>query len=185
MSLTAFFEVIKGKKDIRIVYNGTMWRLNNIMWVPCFTMSTINTHLLSMEEGTWLGDGYSVMRCVSLVVVVDRYGFLLTLLSPAEAWLSRSASAIGWPLWIPCKIEQIEPQQTLHLLCVYVCVGVGMWMLGCFCECSRFFHLVTTRASKSHRQQQNEICLWIRFKPRAESSEQRNVWKSQVAAHAL
>lgn len=55
-SLTSFFSVPKGETDIRMVYDGTKSGLNEAQWVPCFGMSTIDTHLRAIEEGTYLAD---------------------------------------------------------------------------------------------------------------------------------
>ena len=55
-SLTSFFAVQKGESDIRMVYDGTKSGLNDSMWVPRFALPTIDTHLRSIEEGTFLAD---------------------------------------------------------------------------------------------------------------------------------
>ena len=56
VSLTSFFSVPKGDTDIRMVYDGTKSGLNESMWVPRFGLPTIDTHLRSIEEGTFLAD---------------------------------------------------------------------------------------------------------------------------------
>mmetsp|Transcript_7983 Transcript_7983/g.19280 ORF Transcript_7983/g.19280 Transcript_7983/m.19280 type:complete len:1317 (-) Transcript_7983:1541-5491(-) len=56
VSLTSFFAVPKGEHDIRMVYDGTKSGLNDAMWVPRFALPTIDTHLRSIEEGTFLAD---------------------------------------------------------------------------------------------------------------------------------
>mmetsp|Transcript_18229 Transcript_18229/g.45121 ORF Transcript_18229/g.45121 Transcript_18229/m.45121 type:complete len:1319 (-) Transcript_18229:2184-6140(-) len=56
VSLTSFFAVEKGEDDIRMVYDGTKSGLNEAMWVPRFGLPTIETHLRSIEEGTFLAD---------------------------------------------------------------------------------------------------------------------------------
>ena len=55
-SLTSFFSVPKGKDDIRMVYDGTKSGLNDSMWVPRFGLPTVETHLRSIEEGTFMAD---------------------------------------------------------------------------------------------------------------------------------
>ena len=55
-SLTSFFAVQKGESDIHMVYDGTKSGLNDSMWVPRFALPTIDTHLRSIEEGTFLAD---------------------------------------------------------------------------------------------------------------------------------
>lgn len=56
VSLTSFFSVPKGDNDIRMVYDGTKSGLNESMWVPRFGLPTIDTHLRSIDEGTFLAD---------------------------------------------------------------------------------------------------------------------------------
>ncbi|CAJ1943751.1 unnamed protein product [Cylindrotheca closterium] len=56
VSLTSFFAVQKGDNDIRMVYDGTKSGLNDAMWVPRFGLPTIETHLGSIEEGTFMAD---------------------------------------------------------------------------------------------------------------------------------
>jgi len=50
-SLTSFFDVPKGKEDIRMVYDGTINGFNESIEVPKFGMPTLNTHLRSMMPG--------------------------------------------------------------------------------------------------------------------------------------
>jgi hypothetical protein len=53
-SLTSFFEVEKGDDDIRFVYDGSVSDLNLSIWVPCFFLPTIRTHLQAVDETrTW------------------------------------------------------------------------------------------------------------------------------------
>ena len=56
VSLTAFFEVDKGEDDIRLVYDGSVSGLNDAIWMPRFALPTLNTHLRSVEAGTFLAD---------------------------------------------------------------------------------------------------------------------------------
>lgn len=56
VSLTRFFSVPKGEADIRMVYDGTKSGLNQVLWVPWFPMPTIETHLRSVEAGTFMAD---------------------------------------------------------------------------------------------------------------------------------
>jgi hypothetical protein len=56
ISLTAFFHVPKGEDDIRMVYDGSVSGLNDAMWMPRFVLPTLNTHLRSVEAGTFLAD---------------------------------------------------------------------------------------------------------------------------------
>jgi len=53
---TSFFSVPKGADDIRMVYDASRSGLNSAIWVPGFPLPTTNTHLRSVEPGTWLAD---------------------------------------------------------------------------------------------------------------------------------
>jgi hypothetical protein len=55
-SLTAFFAVPKGLDDISMVYDGTVSGLNDCTWVPRFVLPTIETHLRSVDEDTYMAD---------------------------------------------------------------------------------------------------------------------------------
>jgi hypothetical protein len=52
VSLTSFSDVPKGDDDIRMVYDGLVGGLNDALWVPPFALSTLNSHLRAVEEGT-------------------------------------------------------------------------------------------------------------------------------------
>jgi hypothetical protein len=56
VSLTAFFHVPKGEDDLCLVYNGSVSGLNDAVWMPRFILPMLNTHLRSVEAGTFLGD---------------------------------------------------------------------------------------------------------------------------------
>jgi hypothetical protein len=55
-SLTSFFAFPKGNDDIRMVYDASVSDLNDTIWVPKFPLPTIQTHLQSVQEGTWMAD---------------------------------------------------------------------------------------------------------------------------------
>jgi len=55
-SLTAFFDVPKGKEDIRMVYDGTVNGFNESIEVPKFGMPTLKNHLRSMMPGYHIVD---------------------------------------------------------------------------------------------------------------------------------
>ena len=56
VSLIAFFEVLKTKTDIRMVYNATESGLNESVWAPWFALPTVETHLRAVEAGTCMAD---------------------------------------------------------------------------------------------------------------------------------
>ena len=55
-SLTDFFSVPKGETDIRMVYNGTLSGLNNVLWVPSFPLPTVDWLLRAVHPNTWMAD---------------------------------------------------------------------------------------------------------------------------------
>jgi hypothetical protein len=56
VSLAASFHVPKGEDDLCLVYDGSVSGLNDAMWMPRFVLPTLNTHLRSVEAGTFLAD---------------------------------------------------------------------------------------------------------------------------------
>ena len=55
-SVTSFFDVPKGKNDIRMVYNATSSGLNESVWAPWFALPTVETHLRGVDPGTYMVD---------------------------------------------------------------------------------------------------------------------------------
>ena len=55
-SVTSFFDVPKGDDDIRLVYNATESGLNEAVWAPWFSLPTCESHLRSVDPGTYMGD---------------------------------------------------------------------------------------------------------------------------------
>ena len=90
------------------------------------------------------------------------------------------ASVIGRPLRYPCKIEQIEYQQTLNFLCVSL-----SHVVACVCLCVRgckmggveapetFTWSHSFRVSHTVTLHKEPTLFLMRQKPRAASSEQR------------
>jgi hypothetical protein len=56
ISLTLYFAVPKEDSDIRIVYDGTKSGLNGSLWAPWFPLPTIETHLPTVDVGSYMGD---------------------------------------------------------------------------------------------------------------------------------
>jgi hypothetical protein len=54
-SLTSF-AVPKGLDNIRMVYNGTKFGLNDAIWVPRFSLPTVETLLRAVDLGTYMSD---------------------------------------------------------------------------------------------------------------------------------
>jgi hypothetical protein len=55
-SLTAFFSVPKGIDDIRIVYDGSVSGLNDVLWVPRSMLPSVHSHLRAVENGTFMAE---------------------------------------------------------------------------------------------------------------------------------
>ena len=55
-SITHMFCVPKGEDDIRMVYNGTSFRLNAVLWAPHFSLPVMNHTLRSLLKGFWQCD---------------------------------------------------------------------------------------------------------------------------------
>lgn len=49
-SLTSYFSVLKGQYDIRMVCNATKSGLNKVIWVPNFSLSSIEAIMQLMDE---------------------------------------------------------------------------------------------------------------------------------------
>ena len=56
LALTNFFAVPKGLTDIRMVYDGTRSGLNHRVWVPSFTLPTLDSLLRCVDSTTHMGD---------------------------------------------------------------------------------------------------------------------------------
>eukprot|EP00980_Cylindrotheca_fusiformis_P024767 scaffold12423_cov140-Cylindrotheca_fusiformis.AAC.1 len=61
-SLTSFFAVPKGEDDIRMVYDGTKSGLNDAIWVPRFSLPTVNSMLRAVESKTFMAD-FDIGEC--------------------------------------------------------------------------------------------------------------------------
>jgi hypothetical protein len=55
-SLISFVAVPKGFDDIRMVYNGTKSGMNAVIWVPRFSLPTVNTMLWAVDFKTHMAD---------------------------------------------------------------------------------------------------------------------------------
>eukprot|EP00980_Cylindrotheca_fusiformis_P026387 scaffold16048_cov85-Cylindrotheca_fusiformis.AAC.1 len=61
-SLTSFFAVPKGEDDIRMVYDGTKSGLNAAIWVPRFSLPTVNSMLRAVDSQTFMAD-FDIGEC--------------------------------------------------------------------------------------------------------------------------
>lgn len=103
-ALIAFFEVDKGKDDIRMVYDGTKSGLNDSLWAPWFALPTVDTMLRSVVVGTWLGDndvGEMFLNFMLHEEVRRLCGVDFTLYFPKE--LSDTQEKL-WVRWTRCAM---------------------------------------------------------------------------------
>ena len=56
LSVTSFFDVPKGDKDVQMVYNTTSSGLNEAVWAPWFSLPTVETHLRAVDVRTFMVD---------------------------------------------------------------------------------------------------------------------------------
>ena len=56
ISLTSYFYVPKGIGDIRMVYDATKCGLNDVIWVPSFSLPDADALLDIVEECSWMSD---------------------------------------------------------------------------------------------------------------------------------
>jgi hypothetical protein len=55
-SLTTFFGVPKGEDDMRVIYDGSLPCLKAALWCQWFMLTNINSHLRTVEPGTFMSD---------------------------------------------------------------------------------------------------------------------------------
>jgi hypothetical protein len=112
-SLTQFFAVAKGDKDIRMVYNGTSSGLNAHIWFPWFTFATINTMLRALEPGTFMGDldvgemflNFILEARCSYLARVDLSKYIQELVGNPRHWARWGSCGMGF---IPSPYQTTE-----------------------------------------------------------------------------
>jgi hypothetical protein len=55
-SLTSYFAIPKGETDVRIVYDASQSALNRCLWAPSFYLPSVEAHVQSTVEGSWMGN---------------------------------------------------------------------------------------------------------------------------------
>ncbi len=55
-SLTKSFAVPKGEDDMHMVYDATQSGLNKCLWVPSFTLPSVDALTRVMDSESWMGD---------------------------------------------------------------------------------------------------------------------------------
>jgi len=56
LSLTSYFAVPKGDNDIRMVYDSTKSGLNSAIWVPTFSLPTVESLTDMLDGASWMSD---------------------------------------------------------------------------------------------------------------------------------
>lgn len=116
VSLTAFFGVPKGDDDLRMVYDGTVSGLNDLMWVLRFGMSTIDTHLRSLDAGTFMANvdvGKCFLNFVLHESIRELAGVDLTL------YFGDVMSSPIWEVWARALMgAKSSPYQACQGVCI-------------------------------------------------------------------
>ena len=114
-SLISFFDVAKGKEDIRMVYDGTKSGLNDALWAPWFPLPTVETMLRSVTGGTWLGDndvGEMFLNFMLHEEVRRLCGVDFTLYFPEEV---SEDHQVLWARWTRCAMGlRTSPYQAVQ-----------------------------------------------------------------------
>jgi hypothetical protein len=120
VSLTSFFDVPKGDDDIRIVYDGSVSGLNDALWVPRFALSTSNTHLRAVEEGTYMGDldvGECFLNFMLHPTLRPYAGVDFTLFFPTVGSAWPEGSGTVWETWLQAAMGLTSsPYQAVQAL---------------------------------------------------------------------
>jgi len=101
-SLTSYFAVPKGESDIRMVYDGSKSGLNDAMWVPWFSLPTIEMHMRFVGHDSYMGDvdiGDMFHNFMLHEVVQDLAGIDLTPFFLDEAVTQHSSQTL-WERWV-------------------------------------------------------------------------------------
>jgi len=56
VSLTSYFAVPKGTSDVRMVYDSTRSGLNSAIWVPSFSLPSVDTLTDRLDITSWMSD---------------------------------------------------------------------------------------------------------------------------------
>ena len=115
LALTNFFAVPKGLTDIRMVYDGTRSGLNHRVWVPSFTLPTLDSLLRCVDSTTHMGDidvGEMFLNFVLHLSLVALCGVDLTLYFPEDVppgekvlWEAWQRTGMGFK-WSPYQAVQ-------------------------------------------------------------------------------
>jgi hypothetical protein len=117
-SLTDFFSVPKGSRDIRMVYNGTSSGLNDVLWVPSFPLPTVETLLRSVHPGTWMADtdiGEMFLNFVLHESLQELAGVDVTHYQDG----SEAGIEARWERWVRCAMGlKPSPYQTTQAMLI-------------------------------------------------------------------
>lgn len=116
-SLTAFFAVPKGLDDLRMVYDGTVSGLNEVLWAPWFPLPTVESMLRAVEPGTYMADndvGEMFLNFMLHEEVRKLAGVDFTLYFPDE--VSTDAGRL-WERWARCAMGlRTSPYQAIQAM---------------------------------------------------------------------
>ena len=117
-SIMYIFDVVKGD-DIRMVYDGSKFGVNDALWVPWFTLPTIDTMTCWKLAGSWLANnGYGEMLLIfPMHPDLQKYcGIDLTQLFPD---LRKEGADLLLDAWLRCAMGMTSSP--------YICTQGGLW----------------------------------------------------------
>jgi len=108
-ALTRFFSVPKGETDIRMVYDGSVSGLNDILWAPSFGLPTVDDLLYSVDHTSWLGDldiGEQFLNFIAEPELQRFCGVDLTCydLMDEDKVEEQPSKKINWKRWTRCPM---------------------------------------------------------------------------------
>jgi len=101
--LTSSFEVMKGLHNIRMVYIDKSSGLNDAVWVPWFSLPTVESHLRVVDEGTYMADNDIGEMILNFMLDVDIRPFAgvdLASLFPEEMFPGVTKLYTRWELML-------------------------------------------------------------------------------------
>jgi len=119
-SLTSYFSVPKGDKDIRMVYDATKSKLNGSLWAPNFGLPTIDTMVRGIKEESWLGDIDIGEMFLNFMLHPSLQPYAGVDLRPYFGW---KGDQTKWERWVRCLMG-LKPSP-------YVCIKALLLALEC------------------------------------------------------
>ncbi len=111
-SLISYFTVPKRDGDVRMVYDASKSGLNSQLWAPWFLLPTMDSHIRSVEPGSFMGDidlseqflNFMLHKCVQAHAGVDLTPFFSEELSHLKK--------VIWEHWVRCGMGFVSSPYT-------------------------------------------------------------------------